>query len=212
MIINADFHIHGKYSMATSKNMSPITIAPQAKLKGLDLVGTGDALHGKWLKIIEETTEETSDGIFSLKEGLTDPENGSNEETEELSQNIDEKGNLESKFILTTEVEDMKRVHHVIIFPSLESAYNLRGKLKGNMDADGRPRVRMKGDEIMELAHDQGCIIGPSHAFTPWTSIYKAYDSVCDCYGKKPDFLELGLSADTDMADMIDPSPIIFSP
>ncbi|AEG19276.1 TIGR00375 family protein [Methanobacterium paludis] len=204
MIINADFHIHGKYSMATSKNMSPITIAPQAKLKGLDLVGTGDALHGKWLQIIEETTEETSDGIFSLKDGLTDPEEGSKEETKEVSQNIEEKGNLESKFILTTEVEDMKRVHHVIIFPSLESAYNLRGKLKGNMDADGRPRVRMKGDEIMELAHDQGCIIGPAHAFTPWTSIYKAYDSVCDCYGKKPDFLELGLSADTDMADMIE--------
>ena len=203
MIINADFHIHGKYSMATSKNMSPITIAPQAKLKGLDLVGTGDALHGKWLQIIEETTEETSEGIFSLKEGINNPEDESEDGSHKIEDNSVDK-NSESKFILTTEVEDMKRVHHVIIFPSLESAHNLRGNLKGNMDADGRPRVRMEGDEIMDLAHDQGCIVGPSHAFTPWTSIYKAYDSVYDCYGKKPDFLELGLSADTDMADMIE--------
>ena len=34
MIINADLHIHGRYSMATSKNMSPVSMAPQARLKG----------------------------------------------------------------------------------------------------------------------------------------------------------------------------------
>lgn len=188
MIINADLHIHGKYSMATSKNMIPLVMAPQAKLKGLDVVATGDAIHNKWLQIIEETTEESSDGIFSLKENLLD----------------DDSDDIGSKFILTTEVEDIKRVHHLIIFPSIESAKSVRNGLKGNMDADGRPKVRMKGAEIMEVAHENGCIIGPSHAFTPWTSIYKEYDSVLDCYGKMPDFLELGLSADSDMADTIE--------
>ena len=59
MIINADLHIHGRYSMATSKNMTPEVIAPQAKLKGLDLVGTGDVLNSKWLQILDETIEET---------------------------------------------------------------------------------------------------------------------------------------------------------
>lgn len=193
MIINADLHIHGKYSMATSKNMTPTTMAPQARLKGLDLVGTGDALHGKWMQLVEESTEETADGIFSLKEGLVDPDSGGFDEGEQTN----------CSFILTTEVEDMKRVHHVIIFPSFESARKLRGKLQGNMDSDGRPRIRMLGDEIMKLAHEEGCIVGPSHAFTPWTSIYKEYDSIYDCYHEKPDFLELGLSADTDMADRI---------
>jgi uncharacterized protein (TIGR00375 family) len=76
--------------------------------------------------------------------------------------------------------------------------------MKGNMDADGRPRVRMNGSEIMNIAHENGCIIGPAHAFTPWTSIYKEYNSIKDCYGKMPDFLELGLSADSDMADTIE--------
>jgi len=190
MIINADLHIHGCYSIATSKNMTPPVMAPQAKLKGLDLVASGDVLHQKWLKLFEETTEESSDGIFSLMDSAIDPEDTS-----------EDKG---SKFILTTEVEDIKRVHHLILFPSIESATDTRSKMKGNMDADGRPRVRMNGSEIMDIAHENGCIIGPAHAFTPWTSIYKEYDSIKDCYGKMPDFLELGLSADSDMADTIE--------
>ena len=190
MIINADLHIHGCYSIATSKNMTLQVMAPQAKLKGLDLVASGDALHQKWLKLLEETTEESSDGIFSLRDSAIDPEDTSEDQG--------------SKFILTTEVEDIKRVHHLIIFPSIESARDTRSKMKGNMDADGRPRVRMNGSEIMDIAHENGCIIGPAHAFTPWTSIYKEYNSIKDCYGKMPDFLELGLSADSDMADTIE--------
>ena len=42
-----------------------------------------------------------------------------------------------------------------------------------------------------------------AHAFTPWTGMYKFHDSIYDCYEKKPDFVELGLSADTSMADTI---------
>jgi uncharacterized protein (TIGR00375 family) len=62
----------------------------------------------------------------------------------------------------------------------------------------------MNGAEIQELVRNNGCIMGPSHAFTPWTSIYKEYDSLMDCYCETPDFVELGLSADTDMADRIE--------
>ena len=45
MIIRADLHIHGRYSMATSKNMTPELLASQGNLKGLHLVATGDAFH-----------------------------------------------------------------------------------------------------------------------------------------------------------------------
>ena len=45
--------------------------------------------------------------------------------------------------------------------------------------------------------------IGPAHIFTPWTGLYKSYDSVTDCYGQQPDFVELGLSSDSDLADTI---------
>lgn len=199
MIIRADLHIHGPYSMATSKNMTPELLSTQGSLKGLHLVATGDAFHSKWLKMIEDATHEDGEGVFRIAAA----EKVHNEFlNEEIPAGISQ--NPETKLILTSEVEDSKRVHHLIILPSFEAAYNMRKKLKGNLDSDGRPRVRMSGAEIQDLALENGCIMGPSHAFTPWTSIYKEYDSIHDCYSQTPDFVELGLSADTDMADRIE--------
>mgnify|MGYP003194865246 CR=1 FL=1 len=175
MIIRADLHIHGRYSMATSKNMTPELLVSQGRLKGLHLVATGDAFHQGWLSMIDETTEEVNDGIYGIREN----ENLQNEFLQEkLPEDFSK--NPETKLILTSEVEDSKRVHHLIIIPSLDAAYQMRKKLKGNLDSDGRPRVRMSGAEIQELALEHGCLIGPSHAFTPWTSIYKEYDSIYD--------------------------------
>ena len=177
MIVNADLHIHSCFSMATSKDMLIDNIAPQAKLKGLQLVGTGDAFHPGWQKIIENSTKYSGDGIYSKKD---------------------------CDFVLTTEIEGEKRIHHLLIIPTMEIAKEMADKLVSvNKDKDGRPRTKMNGIEIMELARDYDCLIGPAHAFTPWTGMYKSFDSVYDCYEKKPDFLELGLSADTNMADTI---------
>ncbi|AUB55400.1 TIGR00375 family protein [Methanobacterium subterraneum] len=199
MIIRADLHIHGRYSMATSKNMTPELLSSQGSLKGLHLVATGDGFHQGWLNMIEEATEEATEGVFRIKETKS-------MHNEFLQEEIpgDQSKNPETKLILTSEVEDSKRVHHLIILPSLDAAYQMRKKLKGNLDSDGRPRVRMNGAEIQELALANGCIMGPSHAFTPWTSIYKEYNSIHDCYSETPDFVELGLSADTNMADRIE--------
>ena len=199
MIIRADLHIHGRYSMATSKNMTPELLSSQGSLKGLHLVATGDAFHQGWLNMIEEATEEATEGVFRIKETKSMHNEFLQEEIPE-----DQSKNPETKLILTSEVEDSKRVHHLIILPSLDAAYQMRKKLKGNLDSDGRPRVRMNGAEIQELALENGCIMGPSHAFTPWTSIYKEYNSIHDCYNETPDFVELGLSADTNMADRIE--------
>ncbi len=179
--------------------MTPELLSSQGSLKGLHLVATGDALHQKWLKMIENATEEANSGVFRVTD--------SNEVQNVFLQQEIPRGplkNPETNLILTTEVEDSKRVHHLIILPSLETAYRIRKKLKGNLDSDGRPRIRMNGAEIQDIARENGCLIGPSHAFTPWTSIYKEYDSLMDCYDETPDFVELGLSADTDMADRIE--------
>ncbi|HHT18277.1 MAG: TIGR00375 family protein [Euryarchaeota archaeon] len=199
MIIRADLHIHGRFSMATSKNMTPELLSSQGRLKGLNLVATGDAFHLGWLNMIEKATEEINQGVFRIRE----TNKAQNEFLqEEISEGIIK--NPETYLILTAEVEDYNRVHHLIILPSFETAYNMRKKLKGNLDSDGRPRIRMSGAEIQELAWASGCIMGPAHAFTPWTSIYKEFDSLMDCYGEIPDFVELGLSADAGMADRIE--------
>ena len=51
-----------------------------------------------------------------------------------------------------------------------------------NMDADGRPKLRMNAGQIIEIAHDYGCMMGPAHIFTPWTGMYKSYDTISECY------------------------------
>ncbi|NOR38186.1 MAG: hypothetical protein GQ580_01195 [Candidatus Thorarchaeota archaeon] len=58
------------------------------------------------------------------------------------------------------------------------------------------------------MVRDVGGLIGPAHAFTPFRSIFREgkHDSLKDCYGDETPnihFLELGLSADTEIADCI---------
>lgn len=47
MLVNADFHVHSCFSMASSKDMLIKNMAPMAKVKGLNILGTGDAFHPK---------------------------------------------------------------------------------------------------------------------------------------------------------------------
>lgn len=183
MIINADLHVHSKYSMATSKNMNPETMAVESMKKGLNLIATGDALHSKWLEELEDQLTPLDDtGIYKTNiEGVS------------------------TNFITTTEVEDNERIHHLLIIPSLEVAWQMRDEFTvKNMDADGRPKIRMHASEIIDIAKDYDCIVGPAHIFTPWTGIFKTYDSIEECYGQKVDFVELGLSSDTILADTIE--------
>ncbi|MEE3417963.1 MAG: TIGR00375 family protein [Methanosphaera sp.] len=183
MIINADLHVHSKYSMATSKNMNPETMAVESMKKGLNLIATGDALHSKWLEELEDQLTPMDDtGIYKTNiEGVS------------------------TNFITTTEVEDNERIHHLLIIPSLEVAWQMRDEfIVKNMDADGRPKIRMHASEIIDIAKDYDCIVGPAHIFTPWTGIFKTYDSIEECYGQKVDFVELGLSSDTILADTIE--------
>ena len=179
--MNADLHLHSRYSAATSRMMNAEGLAQGARRKGVQIIGSGDALHRMWL---EEVTsgEEVAEGTYL---------------------------HGETRMILTCEVEDLNRVHHLLIFPSRSTAEEFRETVadrSSNLDSDGRPTLHMTGDEIAEVAIDLGALIGPCHAFTPWTSMYAYHQSMRECYRDLTDrisFLELGLSADTDYADRI---------
>ncbi|OPY37644.1 MAG: hypothetical protein A4E35_01233 [Methanoregula sp. PtaU1.Bin051] len=101
----------------------------------------------------------------------------------------------------TTEVEDQSRVHHLIIAEDFSVFDELRdrfSKSSRSLGSVGRPHIYLPGETIARIAHDSGALIGPAHAFTPWTAMYAYFDSVSSCYGSEPiDFLELGLSADS---------------
>ncbi|MCD6461794.1 MAG: phosphotransferase, partial [Thermoplasmata archaeon] len=178
---NADLHIHSRFSAATSRQMDFRVLARGAKEKGIHIVGTGDCLHPGWRREME-SLERVDDGTMTL-DGVF--------------------------FIPTVEVEDRNRVHHLLLFPSLSKADEYAGMLEKegvSLEADGRPTLPLGGEEIAEMARDTEALIGPCHAFTPWTALYAYHDSLEDCYGSMAphvSFVELGLSADTGYADRI---------
>ncbi|MDD1655207.1 MAG: TIGR00375 family protein [Methanomicrobiales archaeon] len=101
----------------------------------------------------------------------------------------------------TGEVEDRDRVHHLILMESWGDFEELGMRLETDprrLSTNGRPRVNLGGEAIAAKVHALGGLIGPAHAFTPWTSLYASFNRLGDCYGAEPvDFLELGLSADS---------------
>ena len=181
VIINADLHIHSRFSGATSEKMSIQTISLEAHRKGVNVVATGDCLHNGWLKEISQCNV-IDEGTFEL--------NG-------------------TRFILNTEVEAQKRVHHLLYFPSVSAVWDFKERIKfksKNLETDGRPNVDISGEELVQIAKDLDILIGPAHAFTPWTAMYAYYNSLDECYGKLSEyvsFVELGLSADSNFADKI---------
>src|SRR3989337_3798407 len=63
----ADFHIHSKYSRATSKDMDLEILDKWAKIKGIDVLGTGDFTHPAWFKELKEKLEPAEAGLYKLK-------------------------------------------------------------------------------------------------------------------------------------------------
>jgi uncharacterized protein (TIGR00375 family) len=188
-------HIHGRYSRATSEQMSIPEIARYAKIKGLRLVGTGDFTHPQWFREIKETlTPENDNGLFRLTKNLENP----------------------VRFLLQTEVctiyeykGESKKVHHVILTPSIETATQINQQLErfGNLSSDGRPILNMTAPQLVEevMAVSSMNIVFPAHIWTPWFSIFGAFsgfDCIEDCYQdmtKHIHALETGLSSDPAM-------------
>ncbi len=191
----ADLHVHSKYSRATSERMNINEIARFARIKGLNLVGTGDFTHPQWLKeLSRDLTQDSDTNLYKLTKNLE----------------------LPVRFMITGEVStiftfngEIKKIHHVILAPSLETATQINDRLAryGDLAVDGRPTLDMTApqlvEEIMEVSKEN--VVIPSHAWTPWFSIFGAFsgfDRVEDCYQDMTAHipaLETGLSSDPPM-------------
>lgn len=189
----ADFHIHSKYSRATSKEMNLESLDKWAKIKGVKVLGTGDFTHPEWFLSLKEKLEETEPGLFKLKN------NGS-----------------EIRFILTAEISSIytkkgrvRKIHNLIFAPSFRVAekINARLGLVGNLKSDGRPILGLDSKELAKIVLDISgdCLIVPAHCWTPWFSIFgskSGFDSIEECfedYSKYIYALETGLSSDPAM-------------
>ena len=67
-LIFADLHIHSKFSRACSKDLDFDNLVKWAKIKGINLLGTGDFTHPVWFEEIKKLMEEgfSLKGIFLL--------------------------------------------------------------------------------------------------------------------------------------------------
>ena len=166
-----------------------------ARIKGLNLMGTGDFTHPKWLKELTEDLVEISDtNLYGTAKHPDSP----------------------VRYMITAEVStiftvegSVKKIHHVILTPSLETAVQVNDQLKryGDLSIDGRPTLDMTApqlvEEVMQVS-DENVVI-PAHAWTPWFSIFGAFSGfnrVEDCYQdmtKHISALETGLSSDPPM-------------
>jgi len=194
----ADFHIHSKYSRATSKEMILENIDSFADDKGILVMGTGDFTHPQWFNEIKTKLEPAEPGLFKLKKEY---------KRETL------KGTFsETRFILTVEISSIyskegkvRRIHNLIFIPSMESAENLRNeliKMGCNLNSDGRPIIGLDSEKLAEIVFNINleAVIIPAHAWTPWFSIFgsmSGFDSIEECFGKYTDkifAIETGLS------------------
>ena len=185
----ADFHIHSKYSRATSESMKVKELSRWAKIKGVSLLGTGDFTHPLWFSELSSELKEAGGGLYE-HDGVN--------------------------FILTVEVFNnfyvegkSKRIHNIIFVPDMETAEKLNTKLGeyGDLFSDGRPILNLSARDLVRVCLDisPDCFIVPAHAWTPHFSIFgsnSGFNSVEECFkdeAKNVYCLETGLSSDPAM-------------
>jgi len=189
-----DLHIHSRFSRATSKNITLPLLVKYARIKGINLLGTGDASHEKWMNEVKDLIKEKKGkGIYWYS---------------------DEKG--EFPFIITGEIslvfsknDKGRRVHLVYLVPSFEvnDRINKYFDTKGRRDYDGRPIFNISCEDFVRdlKAIDNNIEIIPAHIWTPWFGVFgskSGFDNLKEAFGeqeKNIHAIETGMSSDPEM-------------
>ena len=190
MTYAADLHIHSSYARATSRELNFENLSHWAKIKGIDLLATGDFTHPTWFAETGKKLKDTGNGLFEL-DGV--------------------------KFVLGTELNcnapqggRRRRIHMLAFAPSLETVGRINQALSrksNSLESDGRPTIHMTPRELVStlLDIDERCIIIPAHVWTPWFGVYgskSGFDSLEECFGDTLEHItaiETGLSSDPAM-------------
>ena len=190
-----DLHIHSKYSRACSHKINFFNIEETCRIKGVDIIASGDFTYPEWFKLIKEDLEEVGkSGLYKLKKS------------------DDEK----IKFILSTELALMykdrgkaRRIHIMVQAPNLEAVEELNKYLDKyyNIRSDGRPILGMSAPDLVGLClkiHPK-FLIYPAHIWTPWFAVFgskSGFDSMEECFHDQIEHIyayETGLSSDPEM-------------
>ncbi len=182
-----DLHIHSRFSRACSKNLTFENLVKWAKIKGLNLLGTGDFTHPVWFSEIKEKLIEKN-GLYYY-------------------QNF--------PFIITGEISLIytqgkgRRVHLLMLIPNIKIAEEIHAYLdkKGRRDYDGRPIFKIScekfTEDMMKISKDIEII--PAHIWTPYFGVLgskSGFDSLKEAFGEQLEnihAIETGISSDPQM-------------
>lgn len=187
----ADFHIHSKFSRATSEKTDLENIAKWAEIKGVKVIASGDFTHPQWIKSIKEELKPVESGLFQYKDSPT-------------------------RFILSAEISciyskggKVRKIHLVVLAPSIEVAEKINSELSriGNLKSDGRPILGLDAKDLVKIVLNASsdCMVIPAHCMTPWFGLFgskSGFDSLKECFEETSSSIyavESGLSADPSM-------------
>jgi DNA helicase II / ATP-dependent DNA helicase PcrA len=207
MELIVDLHVHSHYSRATSRDCTLEGLYRWGKIKGINVIGTGDFTHPQWFGEIRENLEPAEQGLFKLKADLA--------ETIDKSLPPAVRDNL-IRFVPTVEIatiykkgDRVRKLHQLIVMPDFEGVSELNARLEriGNLKADGRPILGLDSKELLRHAleaNDRSLYI-PAHIWTPWFGMFgskSGFDSIQEAYEElTPEIrvIETGLSSDPSM-------------
>ena len=178
----ADLHIHSRYSMATSKFLTPEYLDLWARKKGIHILGTGDFTHPLWRQELKEKLEPAEPGLYKLKPELRLSEIPS--------------GSFDPRFVVSGEISTIykkngrtRKVHSLILLPGLEAADRLSGELEkiGNIHSDGRPILGLDCHDLLDMTLSvcPDAMYIPAHIWTPHFSVFGAFsgfNSMEECF------------------------------
>ncbi len=184
----ADLHIHSSFSRATARGMTPELLAKTAKIKGVNMLGTGDIFHPTWRQQLQESLEPGARGVYRL-DGVDFVLSG------EVSFIYSKKGRV-------------RKIHVLYLFPSFEDVERVvSGMGQFNLVSDGRPILGTDVADFTGFLLDKApdAMVIPAHIWTPWFSVFGAnsgFDSIEEAFGPTTSSitaLETGLSSDPPM-------------
>jgi DNA helicase-2/ATP-dependent DNA helicase PcrA len=210
MTYTADLHIHSRFSRATSKAADLEGYYRWAKIKGIDLLGTGDFTHPAWLKELKEKLVPDDGGFFRLKEP---PKNHPSELDfkDKFPHDIDVRFCLSAELTTIYKKNDKTRkVHSVVFAPDFSTVEKIIKKLTllgKNLASDGRPILGLDTKNLLEIVLEasEHAYLVPAHIWTPWFSLFgssSGFDSIEECFEDLTGHifaLETGLSSDPEM-------------
>jgi len=183
----SDLHIHSCYSRACSININFENLTKWAKIKGLNLLGTGDFTHPTWFEEIKKL-EDKENGFYYYGD---------------------------FPFVISGEIsliytqEKGRRIHLVVLVPSIEIAEKINSYFdtKGRRDYDGRPIFKISCEEFVREMREISTEIEiiPAHIWTPWFGIFgsmSGFDSLKEAFGNQFEnvhAIETGMSSDPEM-------------